>query len=70
MKIFVLFDNKVDFIFFGSAQRKSYDSDLNFGSAERKSYDSDLNFGSAERKSYVSDLNFRERRSANHMIQI
>ncbi len=52
-------------ICFGSAERKSYGSDLNFGSAsanhmfrsdfgsaQRKSYDTDLNFGSAQRKSY------------------
>ncbi len=42
IKIFVLFDNKVDFILFG-----------NFGSAQRKSFDSDLNFGSAQRKSFL-----------------
>ncbi len=42
IKIFVLFDNKVDFILFGnvgSAQRKSFDYDLNVGSADRKSFD-------------------------------
>ncbi len=37
-----MFDNKVDFILFG-----------NFGSAQRKSFDSDLNFGSAQRKSFL-----------------
>ncbi len=68
MKIFVLFDNKLDFILFGnfgsayrkSFCRKSFDSDLTLGSTDRKSFDSDGNFGAHITNNLV----------ANHLIQI
>ncbi len=83
MKIFVLFDNKVDFIFFGmrAAQTICFRSELRERAAANHMFQI-WTSGGAQRKSYVSDLNLRAaqiicfrselglERSANHMFQI
>ncbi len=71
-----------DLILRESAQRKSYDSDLDSGARSANicfrfelriarsanHMTSDLNFESAQRKSYDSDLTLRGARSAKHMF--